>query len=237
MDHATLILLGTAATVGFVHTLVGVDHSLPFVVLARSQNWPLRKLWLVTAACGAAHILSSVLIGTIGIAVGAALGELTWMEQFRGGLAARLLIGLGLAYMIWGFYRALRGKRHEHAHAHTDGTVHVHEHDHHGEHLHVHGSNRMRALTLVGLTLVFVLGPCEALVPMLLAPAFERSWFTVAGVCAVFGSATLVTMLALVTLGHLGLRFRASETLERHMHAMAGFAIAASGLMIELLGV
>ena len=65
MDHATLILFGTAATVGLVHTVMGVDHSLPFVVLARAQRWSLRKLLLVTAACGAAHILSSVLIGTI----------------------------------------------------------------------------------------------------------------------------------------------------------------------------
>jgi sulfite exporter TauE/SafE len=237
MQHATLVLLSTAATVGFVHTLVGVDHSLPFVVLARSQRWRLAKLLWVTAACGFAHVLSSVVIGSLGIALGAALGELQLIEEARGGLAARLLIGFGLAYMIWGIYRAQRGKRHQHAHAHADGTVHVHEHDHLGEHLHAHGERSVRTLTLLGLMVVFVLGPCEALIPMLLAPAFEHSWWLVAGVCGVFSAATLATMLVLVTIGHFGLSWKGGATFERHVHALSGFAIAMSGALIELLGV
>ena len=46
-----------------------------------------------------------------------------------------------------------------------------------------------------------------------------------------------VTMLALVTAGHVGLRWRGIGWLERHMHAFAGVAIAASGLAIQLLGI
>ena len=65
MDDASLILLGTAASIGFGHTLVGVDHSLPFVVLARSQQWSLKKTWAVTGLCGVAHVGSSVLIGSV----------------------------------------------------------------------------------------------------------------------------------------------------------------------------
>jgi hypothetical protein len=72
---------------------------------------------------------------------------------------------------------------------------------------------------------------------MLMAPAIEHSWLTVAGVVVVFGAATLLTMLTLVTIGYYGLRWRGFRGLERHMHAMAGFAIAASGLAIELLGI
>jgi hypothetical protein len=56
-------------------------------------------------------------------------------------------------------------------------------------------------------------------------------------VCIVFAVATLGTMLALVTLGHFGLRWRARRGLERHMHALAGLAIAISGVAMELLGV
>jgi nickel/cobalt exporter len=237
MDHATLILLGTAASIGFVHTLVGLDHSLPFVVLARSQRWSLKKLWAVTAICGGAHILSSVVIGSVGIGLGVALGELELIESMRGGLAARLLIGLGLAYMVWGIYRSLSGKQHTHAHAHDDGIVHHHEHDHRGEHTHVHAKKTEKTLTLLGLLVVFVLGPCEALIPMVMAPAFDHSWLTVALVCAVFGAATLLTMLGLVTVGHIGMRWRGFSVLERHLQAVSGFAIAASGLAIELLGV
>jgi ABC-type nickel/cobalt efflux system permease component RcnA len=143
--------------------------------------------------------------------------------------------------MVWGIWRALRAKRHAHVHAHADGTVHLHEHDHQGEHVHVHAERAVRTLTIMGLVIVFVLGPCEALIPILLAPAFDGSWWTVAGVCSVFALATVGTMLALVTLGHYsvrwGTRWRAAASLDRYVHALAGFAIAASGLMIELFGV
>ena len=241
MTDANLLLLGTAATIGLFHTLVGVDHTLPFIVLARSQKWSLKKLWWVTGLCGLGHILSSVVIGTVGIGLGVALDRLEWLEATRGGLAARLLIGFGLAYMVWGLVRGRRAHRHSHLHHHDDGTVHVHVHDHDNEHVHVHGAARMatttKAVTVLGLFVVFVLGPCEALIPMLLAPAFERSWTVVVGVVLVFGGATLATMLGVVTVGWYGLRWRGLAFLERHVHAAAGLAIASSGLAIELLGI
>lgn len=240
MEPQSLILLGTAATIGFLHTLLGVDHSLPFVVLARTQRWSLRKTLGVTGACGLAHILSSVVIGTIGVALGVALERLAWVEEVRGGLAARLLIGFGLAYMVWGIYRSLRGERHSHLHAHADGTVHDHEHHHEAAHAHAHasaGSPSVRTVTVMSLFVIFVLGPCEALIPMLIVPAHAASWPLVAGVILVFGLTTLATMLTLVTIGYYGLRWRGFAALERHMHAAAGFAICASGLAIELLGI
>ncbi|MCA9617469.1 MAG: hypothetical protein KC731_00515 [Myxococcales bacterium] len=219
MLPTTTILLTTAASIGFFHTLVGVDHSLPLVVLARSQGWSLRRLLVVTALCGVAHVLSSVVIGAVGIAMGAAVGQLTVIETARGELAARLLIGFGLAYMIWGLYRSQRREPHTHLHHH-----------------HHRGAGR---LSVIGLFVVFVLGPCEALIPMVMAPSVEHSWSVVVAVVTVFGAATLLTMLALVTIGYLGLRSagRLAAGLERYMHAAAGFAIAASGLAIELLGI
>ena len=241
MTDATLILLGAAATIGLFHTLIGVDHTLPFVVLAKSQKWSLKKLWLVTGACGLAHVLSSVLIGAIGIGLGVALDKLEWIESSRGGIASKLLIGLGLAYMVWGIVRAARGTRHSHAHAHDDGTVHQHEHDHMADHVHIHAGNKKltaaKTASVLGLFIVFVLGPCEALIPMLMAPAFDRSWSVVVGVVVVFGLTTLLTMLAVVTIGYVGMKWRGFDKLDKHLHAMAGFAIAASGLAIELLGV
>jgi ABC-type nickel/cobalt efflux system permease component RcnA len=237
MTDGDLVLLGTAASIGLVHTLIGIDHSVPFIVLSRSQQWPLRKLLAVTAGCGLLHLLSSVVIGSIGIALGVGLSRLTWLETTRGSIAARLLIGFGLAYMVWGIYRALRGRRHAHAHAHHDGTVHVHQHDHRDEHVHLHAEARARTLSMMGLFLVFVLGPCESLIPLLMAPAFERSWPLLFLVVLVFGVATLGTMLALVTLGHYGLRQLRLRTLDRHLHAIAGFAIVVSGILIEFLGV
>lgn len=236
MRDATLILLGTAASVGFLHTLIGIDHSLPFVVIARSRGWSLGKLLRITALCGAAHVLSSVAIGATGIAMGIALDRLQWIESSRGSVAAWLLIGCGLAYALWGVYRARTGRRHSHVHLHDDGIVHVHEHDHGDEHSHIHGQARVSAVTVSMLFVVFLLGPCEALIPLLMVPAAQSSWLVVSVVVMVFGGVTILTMLALVTLGHHGLRFRASRLVEQHMTTLAGLAIAASGLAIQLWG-
>ncbi len=235
MQDAWLYLIGTAATLGFVHTLVGVDHTLPFVVLARANAWRLRKLLWVTALCGVAHVLSSVLIGGVGIALGVAVDRLEWIESVRGGMAAWLLIGFGLAYAAWGLLRQRRAARHEHVHAHDDGSVHRHEHDHLEEHVHAHEGGS--TISLLGLLVVFVLGPCEVLIPMLMAPAFSHSWLVVGLVVAVFGLATLLTMLTLVMAGFYGMRWRGFRGVERHLHAISGFAIAGSGLAIQLLGI
>ncbi len=235
MHDAWLYLIGTAATVGFLHTLIGVDHTLPFVVLARANKWSLSKLLWVTALCGVAHVLSSVVIGVVGIGLGVAVDKLEWLEGLRGGLAAWVLIGFGLAYAVWGVIRARRGKRHTHAHVHDDGTVHNHDHDHRADHVHAHG--KAATVSVLGLFVVFVLGPCEVLIPMLMAPAFTHSWYVVVSVVAVFGAATLFTMLTVVTLGHYGTKWKGFSGLERHLHALSGAAIAASGLAIQLLGV
>ena len=67
------LLMLTAASIGAVHTLLGPDHYLPFVALSRSANWSTRRTVAVTSACGAGHVLSSILIGMAGIAAGAAI--------------------------------------------------------------------------------------------------------------------------------------------------------------------
>jgi sulfite exporter TauE/SafE len=235
MQEAWLYLIGTAATVGLLHTLVGVDHTLPFVVLGRANGWHLSKLLWITTLCGIAHVFSSVLIGGIGIGLGVAVDRLEWLESLRGGLAAWLLIGFGLAYAVWGWVHMRRRKRHTHAHAHDDGTVHKHDHDHRTEHAHVHGS--AASISVLGLFVVFVLGPCEVLIPMLMAPAFSHNWYVVASVVVVFAAATLATMLTLVTLGHYGMQWRKLRGLEQHIHALSGAAIALSGVALQVLGI
>ncbi len=239
MGETSSILVGTAATIAFLHTLIGVDHSLPFVVLGRTRGWSLGKLWRVTLLCGVAHVLSSVVIGAIGLGLGVALDRLEWIEAARGGLAVWLLIGLGLAYAVWGLYRARRRRPHHHAHVHHDGIVHSHHHDHRGEHGHLHGEAERKATTatVAMLFVVFLLGPCEALIPLLMVPAAAHSWAVVALVAVVFGLVTVATMLALVTIGHFGLRWRGSAAIERHMTTVAGLAIAASGIAIKLFGI
>ena|SRR5690554_5906357 len=96
------ILLMTAASVGFLHTILGPDHYLPFIMIGKARDWTLKKTLWLTFLCGVGHVLSSVVIGLVGIAIGAQLQKIEWLEGFRGNLAAWAFIAFGLAYAVWG---------------------------------------------------------------------------------------------------------------------------------------
>ena len=239
-ESALSVLLATAVSIGFVHTLIGVDHSLPFVVLGRARGWSMAKVLAITAACGVAHVLSSVLIGTIGIGLGVALERLEFIEGVRGSVASWLIIGFGLAWAAWAFVRAQRGHRHSHGHIHEDGTVHDHDHDHHGAHGHPHeevSGKRLGVTAFWSLFLIFAFGPCEALIPMLMFPAMEHAWSTVWLVTAAFGLTTIGTMMAVVGVVYAGALRISLDRFQRHADVFAGLAIAVSGAAIPLLGI
>lgn len=229
------LLLATAATIGVAHTLLGPDHYVPFVALSRARGWTARKTFLVTLLCGIGHVLSSVVLGFIGISLGIALFRLEAIESLRGDMAAWLLIAFGFAYFVWGIRRALRNRRHEHRHVHANGAVHSHSHAHAGEHSHVHVAGE-RNVTMWILFLIFVFGPCEPLIPILMFPAARGSVLHVALVAGVFGIATIGTMLAVVMASYFGLSKVRVRGLERFGSAFAGLAILLSGSAIAFLG-
>ena len=236
-EHSLSVLLWTAVTIGFLHTAIGVDHSLPFIVLGRAQRWSYTKLVRITALCGLGHVASSVVLGIVGIAFGIGVERLRIVEGRRGAVSAWLLIGFGLAYMCWAIVQRLREHRHAHPHVHTDGTRHEHDHTASGEHLHPHLAVARKRVTLWTLFVIFAFGPCEALIPLLMIPAIAHAWWAAAMVTAAFALTTIVTMLVIVTLGWLGLSVPASQRLERHAHVLAGASIAGAGIAVKLFGI
>ncbi|KXK46279.1 MAG: hypothetical protein UZ05_CHB002002385 [Chlorobi bacterium OLB5] len=233
MNYEIYILSLTAASIGFFHTLIGPDHYLPFIMMAKAGKWSKIKTFWVTFSCGIAHVLSSVVLGFIGIAAGIALNELELIEGTRGELAGWALIAFGFAYMVWGIKKAYKNKPHSHIHVSGDGTYTTHSHHHHGEHVH---AEEKKSLTPWILFVVFVLGPCEPLIPILMFPAAQQSVIGLITVTAIFGAVTILTMLSVVFVSLWGINLLPLGKLERYTHALAGFAIFASGLAINLLG-
>lgn len=231
------LLLLTAASIGFIHTLLGPDHYLPFVAMSAARGWSQRRTLWTTAVCGLGHVLGSVVIGLVGIGVGVSLTRLQWLEGMRGDVAAWLLAGFGLAYMAWGLKKAWRSRPHTHEHAHGDGTLHRHEHGHEGGHLHPHvDPAKVKSITPWALFVIFVLGPCEPLIPLLMYPASQHSAWGLALVVLAFGAVTIATMLAVVWLALKGIRHLPLDSAERYSHALAGAALCACGLGIVFLG-
>ena len=229
------VLIFTAASVGFFHTLLGPDHYVPFTVMARARNWSLARTAWVTILCGVGHIASSVLLGAVGIALGVAVTHLEGLQSFRASLAGWSLIVFGLLYFAWGLRKGVRNRPHTHLHFHESDGVHTHTHVHHHDHVHVHAGEGM-SLTPWILFTVFIFGPCEPLIPLLMYPAARGSYLGVAWVTAVFGAITIMTMLGMVLVSTMGVRFVPLGRLERYSHALAGATICLCGLAVQFLG-
>jgi sulfite exporter TauE/SafE len=234
MSSGEPVLLAATIAIAFVHTILGPDHYLPFVALGRARRWTTTKLIAVTTACGAGHVLSSVALGLAGAALGVSVTRFEAIEAVRGTLAAWALIAFGLLYMVWGLRRAARGRPHAHVHAHADGHQHVHEHDHRAEHLHPHDAPS--SITPWVLFTIFLLGPCEPLIPLLMLPAMRGDWGAVWMVTGVFAVVTLATMTGVVLALDRGARRIEIAGLERWSHAIAGATVLACGLAIQFLG-
>jgi len=230
-----LLIAGTAATLGFVHTVLGPDHYLPFIVMSRARKWPLSKTLLISFLCGLGHGLSSVLLGFLGIALGVAVFKLENIESFRGGVAAWLLIGFGFAYFIWGLRRAIKNRPHKHIHFHADGEKHEHKHAHTADHAHVHGEEKKNITPWILFT-IFVFGPCEPLIPLVMYPAAKHNTGGVVLVALAFGLTTILTMLTIIAVMSWGAKFVRLGKLERYAHAIAGAMILVSGLSVQFLG-
>ncbi len=203
-----LALLLSAAGIAFTHTLMGPDHYLPFVAMAVERRWTWHRLLGITLLCGSVHLIGSVLLGALGIAMQAEITGLMAIESVRGELAAWLLLSAGLVYLAWGLRQA--GK--QHAHRHSD--------------------SRQKWVIFI----IFVLGPCEPLIPLLMYPAATASVAGVVAVTVVFGAVTVFTMLMAVSLSYFSLKQVHFPRIQRYGHALSGATLSGCGAAMLFLG-
>ncbi len=236
MSNELLVLVIAACNIAILHTFLGPDHYLPFVLLAKSRQWSMKKTAWITFLCGVGHIIGSIVLGLVGISIGIALNKMVAIESVRGDIAAWLFISFGLIYFVWGVRHAWKNRPHTHWHTHADGTVHNHSHTHHGEHAHVHDEPAKISITPWALFIIFVLGPCESLIPFLTYKAANMDMFGLLVIVIAFGIATILTMLTLVMVGVYGMSFLPMAKMQRYAHALSGATIFMCGFAIQFLG-
>ena len=86
------------------------------------------------------------------------------------------------------------------------------------------------------LFLIFVLGPCEPLIPIVMYPAAENNIHGVIIVSLLFSVVTIATMMSVVLAFKLGLSRVNLRPMERYVNVIAGATILVSGLAIQFLG-
>jgi sulfite exporter TauE/SafE len=236
MTQELSLLLIVTISIAFIHTLAGPDHYLPFIVISKAKKWSLSKTAWFTALCGIGHVGSSVILGFIGIALGIAVGKLEFIEGVRGTIISWIFTAFGLIYLVWGIRHSMRNKPHQHTHFHSNGDMHIHEHTHQEEHLHIHENGDKINLTPWILFTIFVFGPCEPLIPLVMYPAAKHNYAQLILVTVIFSAVTILTMLTLVIITSFGIELIPMKAMEKYNHALAGGAIFLCGMGMLFLG-
>jgi len=213
MNKGYMLLLLSTLSIAFVHALAP-DHWMPFAVIGKAQKWSRAKLMLMTFVSGIGHVGSSIAVGAIGILLGFSLSKLTAAETHRGEIALWLLIGFGIAYTIWGIKKA-RDYKHEHM---DPATM------------------KSKTVTLWTLFAIFVLGPCEPLIPLMFL-ATDYGWSGILVTSLTFSAVTIFMMLIQSLLAYAGIQLIRHDIAERYSHAFAGFVIFLTGAFVMLLGI
>ncbi len=234
-----VILVLTAAALGILHTILGPDHYLPFVMMSRAQEWSTRKTAIVVFWCGFGHVASSLVIGVFlawgGMAVSEWAGsQWEFWHEARGNLSAWLLMGVGIAFMIWGIVKGLRRTTHSHMHIHSDKTTHSHLHSHNQSHMHVH--KKTGSVTPWILFTIFIFGPCESLIPLILSSWSLAGTEGVLYVSIAFGFTTIASIMATVGVLLLGIQQIPMEGMNRWATTLAGLSLVLCGGAIQWLG-
>lgn len=208
------VLLTSAVSVAFFHALAP-DHWVPFVALAKSSRWSMRRLAWITTLAGMAHVVSSLLLGLIGLWAGLAVHRLEGAEVWRGTVGIWLLIGFGVAYVVWG----LKHAQHPHPHISIEDAVKAYA---------------VRRMWMLFAIMVF--GPCEPLIPLMFV-ASKQGLPTVWAISAAFSVVTIAMVVGQSLLSYAGVRLVNAPWMERYAHAMAGLMILLTAIAVMCLGV
>ena len=120
MSATTPALLAAAAGVGFGHAILP-DHWVPLAVLGRTRRYPLARVARLSGLAGVAHVLVSIVLGAVIIAVG--LQFRSTVQGAQNTIIGCLLIVTGVGFAIV----ELSGRGHhraphrDHAHGHGHG--------------------------------------------------------------------------------------------------------------------
>ena len=223
--NAIFAILATAAAVGVIHTLASPAHYLPFAALAKTHGWPLAKALQNALFCGAGHIVSSILVCAAGMLLGSGVEALESLEGTRANFVKWLFLGFAAAYTAYGLRSAICSKKIPPHAQECECPVCGCEHAFHSKE-----DKRADKINFWTLFLVFTVGPCEVLIPLVVYPAAKSDWCGALGAAAVFSLSTIATMLAAVTLVHFGLSRANWAWMQRWGGAATGIALLGCAL-------
>jgi len=235
VSATTPALLAAAAGVGFGHAILP-DHWVPLAVLGRTRRYPLTRVARLSGLAGVAHVLVSIVLGGVIIAVG--LQFRSTVEGAQNTIIGCLLIATGVGFAILeltgrGHHRGSR-HGHDHGHIHTPG---------HGRGAADHpagselrgpiapGEGRLRGLAAVMVPFGAAASPDLTILPVFLA-ATTAGLTAAIGSLVIFAAVTIATIVGLTLAACFGGYQVRGQWLERWGNACTALVLIVIGSLV-----
>lgn len=202
-------LVATVGAVGVLHTLVP-DHWAPIVLIARQRKWSPARTGRAAALAGLGHVTSTLVLGIVLWAVGAAAA--TRYGHTVSVISAVALIAFGL-WIAYGGWKEARASEH----------TQVHDHDSDANPSHDSAGSRTALLLILGSS------PMIEGIPAFLAASTYGAPL-LGTMAVVFAAATIATYVATCVAGVIGLGRTSLGPLERYGELLSGSLVALVGV-------
>jgi hypothetical protein len=219
-------LLAASAGVGFGHAILP-DHWVPLAVLGRARRYPLSKIARLSGLAGVAHVLLSIILGGVIIAIG--LQFRSTVRSAQDTIIGCVLIATGLGFIA--LELSGRGHRHDPAgHGHSDGHGDDQDdaHGHGNEH---HERRGIRGLAAVMVPFGAAASPDLTILPVFLAAA-TAGVATAIGSLVIFAAVTIGTIVGLTLAAARGSYQIRGQWLDRWGNAVTALVLVVIGALV-----
>jgi nickel/cobalt exporter len=216
-------LIAAAAGVGLGHAIMP-DHWVPLAVIGRARRYPLGRVARLSGLAGIAHVLVSLLLGGVIIAVG--LQFRSTIQHAQDTIVGLVLIATGIGFVLL----ELSGRGHAHGHDHD----HHHHDDGHHHHHHAAGTDRHGRLRgLAGIMVPFgaAASPDLTILPVFLAATAVGAGTAIGSLIA-FALVTVTTIVVLTVLATVGGYQLRGNWLDRWSGAITAATLLAIGTLV-----
>jgi nickel/cobalt exporter len=215
VSGATPALIAAAAGVGLGHAILP-DHWVPLAVVGRTQRYSLARVARLSGLAGVAHVLVSLVLGGIIIAVGLQLRSS--IESAQNTIVGSVLLATGVGFILF----ELSGRGHGHSHSHD------HDHDHDHDHA---PQGKLRGLAAIMVPFGAAASPDLTILPVFLA-ATAAGTATAVGSLIAFAAVTIATIVGLTLLATVGGYQLRGQWLERWGNVITAAVLLVIGTLV-----
>ena len=189
--------------ISLLHALIP-NHWLPVLAIGRKEGWSLAETSRITFIAGAAHVISTVLIG---ILLGLIGKELTnHIDQFTRVIAPSILI-------LMGFYFVRQHYKHHHFHVGKDLS-----------------QKKTKSSIITALVVAMFLSPCMEIEAYFLL-AGTKGWYMMAMIALMYSVITIAGMLLWVRIVYKGLLKLNWHKWEHNAGIITGLTLIITGII------